>query len=68
MKTSVLLGSKWLFLLALAVLVYGGASWLNGSPIGNAGAWLVVVLAIGWPSVLAGSGCANRFRKQEQRS
>jgi hypothetical protein len=61
------LGSKWV-LLVLAVLVYGGASWLNGSPIGNAGAWLMVVLAIGWPTVLSGSGCTTRFRKQERRS
>jgi hypothetical protein len=67
MKTSVLLGSKWV-LLVLAVLVYGGASWLNGSPIGNVGAWLVVVLAIGWTWVLTGSGCASRFRKQGRRS
>ena len=67
MKTSVLLGSKWV-LLVLAVLVYGGASWLNGSPIGNAGAWLMVVLAIGWPAVLTGRGCARRFGKQEGRS
>ena len=53
----------------MAVLVYGGASWLNGSPIGNAGAWLMVVLAIGWPAVLSGSrGCATRFLKQERRS
>jgi hypothetical protein len=64
----VVLGSKWV-LLVLAVLVYGGASWLNGSPIGNAGAWLMVVLAIGWPAVLSGSrGCATRFPNQERRS
>ena len=71
MQTSVLLGSKWvlLVLLVLAVLVYGGASWLNGSPIGNAGAWLILVLAIGWPAVLSGSrGCATRLRKQERRT
>ena len=61
---SVLLGSKWV-LLVLAVLVYGGASWLNGSPIGNAGAWLMVVLAVGWPAALSGRGCAARLRKQE---
>jgi hypothetical protein len=68
MQTSVLLGSNWV-LLVLAVLVYGGASWLNGGPIGNAGAWLMVVLAIGWPAVLSGShGCVPRFRKQERRS
>ena len=65
---SVLLGSKWV-LLVLAVLVYGGASWINGSPIGNAGAWLMVLLAIGWPAVLSGSRrCATRFGKQERRS
>jgi hypothetical protein len=64
MKTSVL-GSTWV-VLALAVLVFGGASWLNGSPIGNAGAWLMVALAIGWPVVLTGSGCASRFRKQQR--
>jgi hypothetical protein len=64
---SVVLGSKWV-LLVLAVLVYGGAAWLNGSPIGNAGAWLMVVLAIGWPAVLTGRGCATRFGKQERRS
>ena len=64
----VVLGSKWV-LLVLAVLVYGGASWLNGSPIGNAGAWLMVVLAIGWPAVLSGSRCcATRFPNQERRS
>ena len=67
MQTSVLLGSKWV-LSVLAVLVYGGASWLNGSPIGNTGAWLMVVLAIGWPAVLSGGSCATRFRKQERRS
>ena len=66
MQNSVL-GSKWI-VPVLAVLVYGGASWLNGSPIGNAGAWLMVVLAIGWPAALSGSGCAPRFRKQKQRS
>jgi hypothetical protein len=70
MQTNVLgsvLGSKWM-LLVLAVLIYGGASWLNGGPVGNAGAWLMVVLAIGWPAVLSGSGCATRFRKQGRRS
>jgi hypothetical protein len=64
---SVVLGSKWV-LLVLAVLVYSGASWLNGNPIGNAGAWLIVVLAIGWPAVLSGRGCAARLRRQERRS
>jgi len=64
---SAVLGSKWV-LLVLAVLVYGGASWLNGSPIGNTGAWLIVVLAIGWPAVLSSRGCVARFRKQERRS
>ncbi len=67
MQPRVLLGSKWI-LLVLAVLVYSGASWLSGSPIGNTGAWLMMVLAIGWPAVLSGRGCATRFRKQEQRS
>jgi mannose/fructose/N-acetylgalactosamine-specific phosphotransferase system component IIC len=67
MQTSVLLGSKWV-LLVLAVFVYGGTSWPNGSPVGNAGAWLMVVVAIGWPAVLSGRGCATRFRKQERRS
>jgi hypothetical protein len=28
----------------------------------------MMVLAIGWPAVLSGRGCATRFRKQEQRS
>ena len=64
---NVVLGSKWV-MLVLAVLVYGGVSWLNGSPIGNAGAWLIVVLAIGWPAMLTGRGCATRFGKQERRS
>jgi hypothetical protein len=68
MQTGVLFGSKWV-LLVLAVLLYGGASWPSGSPIGNAGAWLMVVLAIGWPAVLSGGrGCAKRFRKRERRS
>ena len=65
MQTKVLLGSRWLLIL-LVVLVLGGLSWLNGGPpIGNAGAWLMVVLAVGWPAVLSGRGCAARLRKQE---
>lgn len=54
------LGSRWI--LPAAVLVYGGLAWLNGGPIGNAGAWLLVVLAIGWPAALSSRGCAARRR------
>ncbi|MDQ3286531.1 MAG: hypothetical protein M3P92_12695 [Actinomycetota bacterium] len=64
MQTKVLLGSRWLLIL-LVVVVLGGLSWLNGDPIGNAGAWLMVVLAVGWSTVLSGRGCAARLRKQE---
>ncbi len=62
MQTSVA-GSEWLLLL-VAVLVYGGLCWLNGGePIGNAGAWLMVVLAIGWPAALSSRGCASHLWK-----
>ena len=63
MQTTVL-GSKWVLLL-VAVLVYGGLAWLNGDPIGNAGAWLMVVLAIGWPSALSSRGCTTRLWKRQ---
>ena len=47
-----------LLLLAVATLVFGGVAWLTGNTIGNAGAWLMVVLAIGWTATLAGGrGC-----------
>lgn len=51
-----------LVLLLAGVLLFGGAAWLNGGPIGNAGAWLMVVLAIGWPTVLVGRRCGGRLR------
>lgn len=51
-----------IILLLVAVLLFGGAAWLNGGPIGNAGAWLIVVLAIGWPAVLVGRRCVARLR------
>ncbi len=63
MMQSTVLRSKWILLL-LAMLVYGGLSWLNGSePIGNAGAWLMVALAIGWPAALSSRGCASHLWK-----
>lgn len=37
---------RWMLLL-VAVFVFGGMSWINSGPIGNAGAWFAVVLAIG---------------------
>lgn len=55
-----------LVLLLAAVLLFGGAAWLNGGPIGNAGAWLMVVLAIGWPAVLLGRRCAARLQGRER--
>ena len=36
-----------LVLLLVSVLLFSGAAWLNGGPLGNAGAWLMAVLAIG---------------------
>lgn len=44
--------SRWMSLV-LAVLVFGGMSWIAGDPNGNAGAWFAISIAIGWP-VLAG--------------
>jgi hypothetical protein len=55
-----------LVLLLVGVLLYGGAAWLIGGPIGNAGAWLIVVLAIGWPTVLVGRRYAARLRGRER--
>ena len=55
-----------LVLLLVGVLLFGGAAWLNGGPIGNAGAWLMIVLAIGWPTVLVGRRCAARLRGRER--
>ena len=57
-----------LLLLVVAVLVFGGAAWLNGGPIANAGAWLMVVIAIGWPAALLGRRCAAHLRGRRERS
>jgi hypothetical protein len=43
-----------LLLLVVATLVFGGVAWLTGNTIGNAGAWLILVLAIGWSATLGG--------------
>ena len=51
-----------LVLLLVSVLLFSGAAWLNGRPIGNAGAWLMAALAIGWPTRLVGRRCAARLR------
>ena len=55
-----------LLLLLVGVLLFGGVAWLNGGPIGNAGAWLIVVLAIGWPTMLVGRRRAARVRGRER--
>lgn len=55
-----------LLLLVVGVLAFGGAAWLNGGPMGNAGAWLMVVLAAGWPAALLGRRCAARMRGQKR--
>jgi hypothetical protein len=57
------LGGRLALLLA-AVLVFGALAWLNGGPVGNAGAWLMVLFAI-WPAAMLGRGCAARLRKSE---
>ncbi len=49
-------------LLLVGVLLFGGAAWLNGGPIGNAGAWLMVMLVIGWPTAVFGRRCAALLR------
>jgi hypothetical protein len=50
-----------LLLLVAATLVFGGVAWLTGNTIGNAGAWLILVLAIGWPATLGGGRrCLSR--------
>jgi uncharacterized RDD family membrane protein YckC len=51
-----------LVLLLVSVLLFSGAAWLNGGPIGNGEPWLMAALAIGWPTGLAGSRCAARLR------
>jgi len=50
-----------LLLLVVATLVFGGVAWLTGNTVGNAGAWLILVLAIGWPATLVGGRrCLSR--------
>jgi hypothetical protein len=55
-----------LVLLLVGMLVFGGVAWLNDGPIGNAGAWLMVVLAIGWPTVLVGRRCAAHLQVRKR--
>ncbi len=54
-----------LTLLFVAVLAFGALSWINGGPVGNVGARLAVVLAIGG-SALAGRGCVLRRLNRER--
>ncbi len=56
--------SRWMLLL-VAMLVFGGMGWIDGGPIGNAGAWFAVVVAIGWP-VLAGHDCVPRLPNRKR--
>lgn len=53
-------------LMAAVVLVFGCLSWMNGSPIGNAGTWLIVLLILGWPEVLSGKRCFAGIKDRAQ--
>lgn len=55
---------RWMLLL-VAMLVFGGMSWIGDGPIGNVGAWFAVLIAIGWP-VLAGRNCVARLPDRDR--